>query len=59
MMTQIFEREIAFFQDNTDGLIVDDMRNPGGSVAFCEALLQRLIPTPFRAMGFEIRATSS
>ena len=58
-MTQIFEREIAFFQDNTDGLIVDDMRHPGGSVEYCEALLQRLIPTPFRAMGFEIRATSS
>ena len=25
-----FEREIAFFNANTDGLIVDEMRNPGG-----------------------------
>lgn len=58
-MTQLFDREIAFFEENTDGLVIDDMRNPGGSVAFCEALLQRLIPTPFRTMGFEIRATSS
>ncbi len=59
LMTQIFEREIAFFQDNTDGLVIDEMRNPGGSVAFGEALLQRVIPTPFRTLGFEIRATNS
>ena len=58
-MTQIFEREIAFFQDNTDGLVIDDMRNPGGRIDFCEALLQRVIPSPFRTLGFEIRATTS
>lgn len=39
LMTQLFEREIAFFQENTDGLVIDDMRNPGGRVDFCEALL--------------------
>ncbi|OYW07714.1 MAG: hypothetical protein B7X34_10355 [Acidobacteriia bacterium 12-62-4] len=56
---QIFEREMAFFQENTDGLVIDAMRNPGGSVAFVEALLQRVIPFPFRTLGFEIRATNS
>ena len=56
---QQFEAEIRFFQQNTDGLIVDVMRNPGGSVAYDEALLQRLIPYNFRTLGFEIRATSS
>jgi hypothetical protein len=56
---QIFEREMAFFQENTDGLVIDAMRNPGGSAAFVEALLQRVIPFPFRTLGFEIRATNS
>jgi hypothetical protein len=56
---QIFEREMAFFQENTDGLVIDGMRNPGGSVAFVEALLQRVIPFPFRTLGFEVRATNS
>src|SRR5438093_13358913 len=27
----IFRGEIAFLEQNTDGLIIDDMRNPGGS----------------------------
>jgi hypothetical protein len=56
---QIFEREMAFLQENTSGLVIDAMRNPGGSVAFAEGLLQRVIPNPFRAVGFEIRATNS
>ena len=54
-----FRQEIAFFQQNTDGLIVDQMRNPGGSVSYVNALLQSLIPNRFRTIGFELRATSS
>jgi hypothetical protein len=54
-----FRREIAYFQENTDGLIVDDMRNAGGSIAYVNALLQHLIPYRFRVVGFEIRATSN
>jgi C-terminal processing protease CtpA/Prc len=50
--------EIAFFNDNTDGLVVDVMRNPGGLINFSEAVAQRLIPTPFRTVGFELRATA-
>jgi hypothetical protein len=28
-----FQREMAYFQANTDGLVIDDMRNPGGSAS--------------------------
>ncbi|MBM3814632.1 MAG: hypothetical protein FJW20_23645, partial [Acidimicrobiia bacterium] len=55
---QQFEQEMRFFEENTDGLIVDDMRNPGGSVAFIEGIAQRLHPSQFRILGFEIRATA-
>jgi len=56
---QQLDQEIAFFNQNTDGLVVDVMRNPGGTVTFVEAAAQRFIPRPFRTMGFEIRATAS
>jgi hypothetical protein len=55
---QQFETEMRFFEANTDGLIVDDMRNPGGSVAYVEGVAQRLHTQPFRTLGFEIRATA-
>jgi hypothetical protein len=51
-------KEIAYFQANTDGLVVDEMRNPGGSVSYVNAVLSYLIPTPWTAIGFELRATS-
>jgi hypothetical protein len=54
-----FRQEILFFQQNTDGLIVDQMRNPGGNVSYVNALLQMLIPFRFRTIGFEVRATSN
>jgi hypothetical protein len=53
-----FIGEMIFFEQNTDGLIIDDMRNPGGSVAYCEFLLTLIMPNTFRTLGFEIRATS-
>jgi hypothetical protein len=56
---QQFEREIAWMQDNTDGLVIDVMRNPGGSVLYVEQLCQRLTPYTFRSIGFELRATAS
>jgi Peptidase family S41/PDZ domain len=52
-----FEGEIQFFQQNTDGLIVDVMRNSGGLGCYAEELQRRLIPADFRAIGREIRAT--
>lgn len=54
-----FENEMLYLQSHTDGLVIDVMRNPGGSVSFTEELLRRLIPYKFRTIGFEIRATSN
>jgi C-terminal processing protease CtpA/Prc len=54
----IFQTEIAYFQANTEGLVVDEMRNPGGSVAYANAILSYLIPFKWRSIPFELRATS-
>src|SRR5262249_17253233 len=48
----------TFFQANTDGLVIDDMRNPGGNGAYLNLLVQYLMPAPFQTVGFEVRATS-
>jgi len=53
---QEFEREIAFMQQNTDGLVIDVMRNTGGGCHMLDAA-RRLIPRPFWFFGEEIRAT--
>ena len=42
--TNTFRNEIAFFEQNTDGLIVDVMRNPGGSVSYLNQILALLMP---------------
>jgi hypothetical protein len=52
-----FQKEIAFFQANTDGLVVDEMRNSGGSLCYGESIVSNLIPTNFQPLGYEIRAT--
>jgi hypothetical protein len=59
LSTDDFQAEIDYMQQNTDGLIVDIMRNPGGDGCVAEDLLSRLIPTQFRTVGLEIRATRS
>lgn len=56
---QQLDQEIAFFTANTDGLVVDVMRNPGGNIVFGDSILQRVMPSPFRTLGFEIRATAT
>ena len=56
---QQFDREIQWMNDNTDGLVIDEIRNPGGSVLFVEQLCQRLHTASFRSIGFELRATAS
>jgi C-terminal processing protease CtpA/Prc len=53
-----FQNEIAYFQANTDGLVVDVMRNPGGSGAYLNAILSYLMPSTWRSIAFEVRATS-
>ena len=52
-----FAAEIAYFNANTDGLVVDVMRNGGGSLCYTETLLSYLIPQPFRSAAYEVRAT--
>jgi hypothetical protein len=54
--SQQFQSEIDFMNANTDGLIVDEMRNTGGFLCFGEDLATRLIPYPFQATGFQLRA---
>jgi hypothetical protein len=54
---QQLDQEMAFFNSNTDVLVVDITRNPGGTVDATEAFAQRLFPSAFRSIGFEIRAT--
>jgi hypothetical protein len=49
-------REIDFFQRNTDGLVVDVMRNPGGGCYMLDAAAF-LIPNNFYFFGEEIRVT--
>ena len=52
-----FDTEMVFMRANTDGLVVDVMRNPGGDGCYAEALLQDLIPYQFRGIGNQIRVT--
>jgi hypothetical protein len=51
------ETELAFFRTGVDGLVVDVMRNPGGSVCLTNEILRRLIPVPFRTIADEFRPT--
>jgi hypothetical protein len=53
---QQFQQEIDFMNAHTDGLIVDEMRNTGGLLCFGEEIAARLIPYPFQATGFQLRA---
>jgi hypothetical protein len=55
---QQLNQEITFFNVNTDVLVVDITRNTGGILTTAEAFAQRLIPDPFRTVGFEFRASA-
>ncbi len=50
------QAEIAFFEQNTDALVVDVMRNTGGGCYMINAA-SYLIPYPFFFFGEEIRVT--
>lgn len=52
-----FSGEIAYFQQNTDGLVIDVMGNGGGSICYTETLASMLIPGPFQRAHEELRAT--
>lgn len=51
--------EIAFFNANTDGLVVDVTRNTGGSACSPSDVANYLIPGGFREIGFSFRPTLS
>ncbi|HLK21035.1 MAG TPA: S41 family peptidase, partial [Bryobacteraceae bacterium] len=54
-----FAGEVAYFQANTDGIIVDVMGNGGGNGCYSQDLASYLIPHNFRGLEEEIRATLS
>jgi hypothetical protein len=50
-----FDGEIAYMEQNTDGLVVDVMRNPGGFGCYSEDLVSRLVTQPFYDLHYELR----
>jgi len=49
--------EIAYLKANTDGLVVDVMRNPGGYGCYAAELMGYLTTKPYFTFGNEIRPT--
>jgi hypothetical protein len=47
--------EIVFFNANTDGLVLDVMRNPGGFVCSVMNAVSMVVPGGYRQIGFSIR----
>lgn len=52
--TRLLNREILHFNDNTDGLVVDVTRNPGGSCIY-EEFASVFMPDKFRTLGQRFR----
>jgi C-terminal processing protease CtpA/Prc len=50
------DAEISYFQANTDGLVIDVMRNPGGGCYMAD-VAAHLIPQNFYFFGLELRPT--
>ncbi|MBI5280165.1 MAG: hypothetical protein HY858_00680 [Candidatus Solibacter usitatus] len=56
-LLRALDTEIAYLRANSDGLVLDVMRNPGGDVCLTNDVLLRFIPYPFRTVGDELRPT--
>lgn len=54
-----FATEIVFLEANTDGLVVDVTRNPGGIIEYGHNLAEHFVTSPRGAVGFQLRATAS
>jgi hypothetical protein len=52
-----FATEMAYFQANTDGLVIDIMANGGGSGCYAQSLASYLIPFQFQGLSEQVRAT--
>lgn len=52
-----FSTEIQYFQQNTDGLVVDVMGNGGGSLCYGNTLASYLIPFVWQGVSEQLRAT--
>jgi hypothetical protein len=52
-----FNKEIAFFQQNTDGLVIDIMANGGGNGCYPQVLGSAIVPYTFRGLAADLRAT--
>jgi hypothetical protein len=52
-----FAAEIAFFQANTDILVIDVTRNGGGSLCYIETLVSYLTSGQYTASNYQMRAT--
>ena len=52
-----FAAEMAYFQANTDGLVIDVMANGGGSGCYAQTLASYLIPFQFQGLTEQVRAT--
>lgn len=52
-----WETEIAYLKANTDGLVVDVMRNPGGYGCYGAQLMGYLTTKPYSTFGNELRPT--
>ncbi len=50
------DTHVQFLNANTDGLVIDVMRNNGGDACYNEEVQRRFIPYTFRGLGREIRA---
>lgn len=53
--TSSMDREVRYMQTNTDVLVVDVMRNPGGDVCLAEDLVSRITPNSFQGASAEFR----
>lgn len=52
-----FNKEMAFFQANTSGLVIDIMVNGGGDGCYPQELGSAIVPYTFRGLAADLRAT--
>ena len=55
--TSELQREMAFFEADTDGIVVDMSRNPGGSGCQAEKLASAFAPKGLQSLAISARAT--